>query len=517
MEDNLKNIIYKLHPIERKVLPFIEHEELEKIAKESQLTIEETKTAVQMLEEKGYAIVEKLDTNYISLDKYGKKYLNKKLPEIKLLEEVIKKPKKVSQLKLSKEEFNSAIGILKNNNLVNIKKEKELIISAKDYASSFIENFYNPLELFKEDIVEILLTDEQKEVYNQFKNRKGFLKKIKKTHYNIILTPKGEEISQEIKKKYMNLNLIETLDSSMLKTGSWKNKTFRHYETNIDVPIQDIGRRHPMIKANNILRDIFVEMGFQEMVGPMVESEFWCFDALWIPQDHPARDDQDTFFLDGIAQVEDDIKEKVRTMHEEGLKKGHTPKGEWSSDITKRRILRTHSTATSFRYLYNIGKKYQKGEYVDGKYFYVANNFRNETTDSTHLAEFFQAEGFIIGDNLSLADLMGFVKKYYEKLGIKKIRFKPTFNPYTEPSMEAHYYDEKMGKWYALINSGIFRRETLKPMGLENKTIIAWGMGASRVAALLSRKDSMRDITGATCDFKWLRERPIMKRQIVRK
>ena len=137
--------------------------------------------------------------------------------------------------------------------------------------------------------------------------------------------------------------------------------------------------------------------------------------------------------------------------------------------------------------------------------------------DATHLAEFFQGEGFIIGDNLALADLMGFVKKYYEKLGIKKIRFKPTFNPYTEPSMEAHYYDPKMNKWYALINSGIFRAETLEPFGLQNKTVIAWGMGASRVAALLAQKDSMRDITGATCDFEWLKTRPQMRREIVRR
>ena len=111
---------------------------------------------------------------------------------------------------------------------------------------------------------------------------------------------------------------------------------------------------------------------------------------------------------------------------------------------------------------------------------------------------------------------MGFIKEYYAKLGIDKIKFKPTYNPYTEPSMEAHYYDSKMKKWYALINSGIFREETLKPLGLSGKTIIAWGMGASRVAALLANKNSMRDITGATCDFDWLKNREMMTRRIVR-
>ncbi|MCA9496123.1 MAG: phenylalanine--tRNA ligase subunit alpha, partial [Nanoarchaeota archaeon] len=224
---------------------------------------------------------------------------------------------------------------------------------------------------------------------------------------------------------------------------------------------------------------------------------------------------QDTFYLDGKADVSKKHIESVKKLHEEGIKRTHTVKGDWSEDITKKRLLRTHSTATSFRTLSNLGEKLKKGENIDGKYFYVAHNFRNEAIDATHLAEFFQAEGFIIADNLSLADLMGFVKEYYAKLGINKIKFKPTFNPYTEPSMEAHYYDAKMDKWYALINSGIFRPETLKSFGLENKTVIAWGMGASRVATLLSGKTSMRDITGTTCDLEWLKTRPIMKREIV--
>jgi phenylalanyl-tRNA synthetase alpha chain len=303
----------------------------------------------------------------------------------------------------------------------------------------------------------------------------------------------------------------------MLKTGSWKDKEFRHYKADLEVPILDIGRRHPMMEANNVIRDVFVEMGFKEMQGPIIESEFWCFDALWIPQDHPARDDQDTFFLDGKAKVPTDYKEKVKTMHEEGIKRTHTAKDDFSDEITSRRILRTHSTATTFRTLHELSQKEKRGEDINGKYFYCAHNFRNEAIDATHLAEFFQAEGFIIGDNLSLADLMGFVKEYYAKLGITQIRFKPTFNPYTEPSMEAHYYDPKMDKWYALINSGIFRPETLKPLGLENKTIIAWGMGATRVAALLSKANNLRELTGTTCDLEWLKTRPLMNRTIVNK
>ena len=112
-------------------------------------------------------------------------------------------------------------------------------------------------------------------------------------------------------------------------------------------------------------------------------------------------------------------------------------------------------------------------------------------------------QGFVIGDGLTQADLMGFIKEFYSRLGIHKIRFKPTYNPYTEPSIEAHYYDEHKKKWYALINSGIFRPESLYPYGIK-KSIIAWGMGASRVASLLNNKNNLRELVGPTVDFDWI-------------
>ncbi len=517
MNEDLKKIIYKLHPLERKVLPYIKLRDINEISKKSSLSEGEVSTAISMLQEKKYLIVEKLEQNYIGLDKFGKKYLKGDLPEIKFLKKILKQEKKQSQLGLEPEEFSAAIGILKKEQLINIKKEDEMVFSATPKAGIYIDATENPLYHFEEDVLDILLSKDQKTVYESLKQRKGFLKTTKKIKQEVILTDKGEELAKEIHENYQNLELIDALSTDMLKTNTWKGYEFRHYEVKIDTPIQDLGRRHPMIEANNIIRDVFVEMGFKEMQGPIVESEFWCFDALWIPQDHPARDEQDTFFLDGTSSIPQQYMDEVKLMHEEGIKKTHTSKGDFSTDVTKRRILRTHSTATTFRTLYDLGQKAKSGEDIDGKYFYVAHNFRDEAVDATHLAEFFQAEGFIIADNLSLADLMGFIKEYYAKLGIHKIRFKPTFNPYTEPSMEAHYYDPKMDKWYALINSGIFRPETLRPLGLENKRIIAWGMGASRVATLLAGKTSMRDITGATCDIEWLKTRPLMTRNIVRR
>lgn len=513
----IREIVYSLQDLERKALCYAHLEELESIAKASSLSLAEVTTGLQLLQNRGLVELVHHEHKVIVLDKIGERFLGCDLPEIQVLKALGDKEVPLSKLALGKEELASALGVLKKEKLVEMQKKEELCLKASAKAKSYLlEHAENPLRLFQKAVPLDNLSSEQKEVFKSFQMRKGFLKEQVEKEFSVRLSAKGSEIAKALAGEFKDLVLLEKLSYDVLKEKSWKGKEFRHYDVSLDTPVQDIGRRHPMKEANAILKDIFVEMGFQEMEGPMVEAAFWNMDVLWIPQDHPARDEQDTFYLDGEAKLPSELVAKYKDMHETGIKKSHTPKGEWSEDIAKRRLLRTHSTATTYRMLAFLGEEAKKGKDINGKYFYVANNFRNEAIDATHLAEFYQAEGFIIGDTLSLADLMGFVKEYYAKLKIDTIRFKPTFNPYTEPSMEAHYYDAKLKKWYALINSGIFRPETLAPLGLSHKTIIAWGMGASRVATLLSGKESMREITGATCDFEWLRTRPLMKRSIVR-
>lgn len=504
---DIHKIIYSLHPIEKKT---ILQYHLNNFDENNPQFI----TGIQLLEQKNLSFYEKEENEIIELDKFGIEFLNKDLPEIQLLKNILDKEKKISQINLDKALIGSAMGELKKQDLIETRKEDELLIKAKPSAKEFLKNYENPLKEFSQEVHLNKLTQKQKDIFEQFKQRKGFLKKTTKKTFNFGLTKLGQIVAKEIEKNFKDQELLETLDSDILKEGTWRNKKFRHYDINTPTNIPQIGRRHPMLEANDILKNIFIEMGFKEMEGPMVESAFWNMDIMWIPQDHPARDEQDTFYLDSECEVPEELVEKVKKMHENGIKNTHTQKGDWSKNITKKQLLRTHSTATSFRTLEKLSKEQKKGKDINGKYFYLANVFRNEAIDATHLAEFYQGEGFIIGNDLSLADLMGFVKEYLAKLGFDKVKFKPTFNPYTEPSMEAHIYDEELDKWYALINSGIFRPETLKPLGIENKTIIAWGFGASRIAAKLAGKPSMREITGATCDIEWLRTRKQMNRRI---
>ena len=212
-----------------------------------------------------------------------------------------------------------------------------------------------------------------------------------------------------------------------------------------------------------------------------VESSFWNFDALFQPQQHPARDAHDTFFISDPATSDkfpQDYMERVKKVHSEG---GFGSQGygyDWSRDEASKNLLRTHTTAVSARMLYKLanGDKFEPQ-----KYFSIDRVFRNETLDATHLAEFHQIEGVIADYGLTLGDLIGVLYQFFTKLGIKKLRFKPAYNPYTEPSMEIFSYHEGLAKWVEIGNSGIFRPEMLLPMGLPpDVNVIAWGLSLER-------------------------------------
>ena len=511
--DEIVKVIYRLHPLARKSLQYLMENETTK-GEISQVILD----GAYFLEQERLATISTQSVEYIELDSLGSKFLQDELPEYQVLREIANTSKTVSQLNISQEIINSALGELKKLKLVEISKNEtnELVLTPTPKAQEYIDSYTNPLIEFKEPVISSQLNEDQQLVYNSLQKRKSFLKKPIQKSTQIFLTHRGEEVGKVLMKNFKDLELLETVSSQMLTKSSYKDKEFRHYDVSIPTTIKEVGRYHPMLEANDILTQIFVELGFKEMEGPIVESEFWCFDALWIPQDHPAREDQDTFYIGNVADVDQELIESIKTMHEEGIDESHTQKGDFKKNISKNTILRTHSTSTSFRTLHELGLKQEKGENIDGKYFYVAHNFRNEAVDATHLAEFFQAEGVLIADDLSLAGLIGFMKEFYSKLGLTNLKFKPTFNPYTEPSMEIHYFDPRMNKWYSIGNSGIFRPEVLRAFGLENKRIYGFGLGASRVATLLTQKNNMREITGATCDLEWIQNHAQLKRNILR-
>jgi len=246
-----------------------------------------------------------------------------------------------------------------------------------------------------------------------------------------------------------------------------------------------------LCKMMTEIRQILIIMGFQEMrTNRWVESSFWNFDSLFQPQQHPARDAHDTFFISSPANAQDiprDYLARVKAMHEVGGQGSTGWKYDWSEEEARKNILRTHTTAVSARTLHEMAQEYKKtGIFTPQKRFSIDRVFRNETLDMTHLAEFHQVEGFVADRNIGLGHLIGILREFFRSLGITGLKFKPAYNPYTEPSMEIFGFHPVLKKEVELGNSGIFRPEMLLPMGFPpDVTVVAWGIGVERTVAMM--------------------------------
>ena len=274
------------------------------------------------------------------------------------------------------------------------------------------------------------------------------------------------------------------------------------------------GYLHPLLKVRAEFRKILMEMGFQEMpTNKWVESSFWNFDSLFQPQSHPARDAHDTFFIKEPAlttSVPEDYYERVKTMHENGGAGSIGYRYDFKREEAMKNLLRTHTTAISSQMLYKLAN--QEGGFQPARFFSIDRVFRNETMDATHLCEFHQVEGLVADYDLSLGDLIGTIETFFKKIGITQLRFKPAFNPYTEPSMEIFGYHPDLKKWTEIGNSGMFRPEMLVPMGLpENVRVIAWGLSLERPTMIKYRIKNIRDLFGHKVDMARTRTAPICR------
>ena len=307
------------------------------------------------------------------------------------------------------------------------------------------------------------------------------------------LVKQGPEFALERKK------LEHDLTKEMLANGAWKTAAFKEYTLVSGAGnIPASGHVHPLLKVRRAFREIFLQLGFSEMpTNNFVESGFWNFDTLIQPQQHPARDAHDTFFMKTPAKANfapEDYVEKVKMMHEVG---GHGSVGHnyaWKREEADKNILRTHTTAVSARMLHKLAED----GFKPCKLFSIDRVFRNEAVDRTHLAEFHQVEGVVCDKGLTLGDLIGVIRQFFAQLGMTQVRFKPAFNPYTEPSMEIFAFHPMLGKWVEVGNSGMFRPEMLLPMGLpEDVNVIAWGLSLERPTMIMFGIDNIRDLFGS--------------------
>uniref|UniRef100_A0A8C3M4S4 phenylalanine--tRNA ligase n=1 Tax=Chrysolophus pictus TaxID=9089 RepID=A0A8C3M4S4_CHRPC len=299
----------------------------------------------------------------------------------------------------------------------------------------------------------------------------------------------------------------------LLEVGSWRKLPFKAYNFSALGLPPTCGHLHPLLKVRSQLRQIFLEMGFTEMpTDNFVESSFWNFDALFQPQQHPARDQHDTFFLQDPAEAPElpaSYMARVKKVHSQGGYGSQGYKYEWKVEEARKNLLRTHTTSASARALYHLARQ---GKFTPVKYFSIDRVFRNESLDATHLAEFHQVEGVVADRGLTLGHLMGILQQFFTKLGISKLRFKPAYNPYTEPSMEIFSYHEGLKKWVEVGNSGVFRPELLLPMGLpESVSVIAWGLSLERPTMIKYGINNIRELVGHRVNLQMVYDNPLCR------
>ncbi|CCF32679.1 tRNA synthetase class II core domain-containing protein [Colletotrichum higginsianum] len=332
---------------------------------------------------------------------------------------------------------------------------------------------------------------------------------------------KGPEFALEIKKEETDLT------ADMITSGSWKTANFKPYNFKALGADQNAGALHPLNKVRHEFRQIFFEMGFEEMpTSKFVESGFWNFDALFVPQQHPARDLQDTFYISDPKVADkpgpesaDDKKdyetywENVKQVHQDGKFGSIGYRYPWAADEAQRLVLRTHTTAISTAILHQLAsKKGPDGRPPPARYFSIDRVFRNESVDATHLAEFHQVEGVIADYGLTLGGLMEFMEIFFNKMGITDIKFKPAYNPYTEPSMEIFSFHKGLNKLVEIGNSGMFRPEMLEAMGLpKDMRVYGWGLSLERPTMIKYGISNIRELLGHKVDLNFIERNPAVR------
>lgn len=324
----------------------------------------------------------------------------------------------------------------------------------------------------------LLPVDEGLKLLNE---RKGILDVRERVERYASLSDKGRKMVEAGIEAVREANL---LTPEMLKDGSWRNVRFRPYDVTAAAEPVHPGKIHPLVSVFEKTRRVFLEMGFEETESGYVESSFWDFDALFQPQDHPARDMQDTFYVGRPASCrlpDADLVQRVRDTHESGGECGSIGwRYKWSKELSEKTVLRTHTTASTVRALAE-GSASGAGHGVSRKVFCVGPVFRRETVDYKHLPVFHQVDGIIIDEKATFANLLGTLEAFYRKMGFSKFQFRPAFFPYTEPSVEIFVWSDKKEDWVEMGGAGMFRPEVTEPLGCTSP-VLAWGLGLERLA-----------------------------------
>lgn len=466
------------------------------------------RAALALQENKLLKILEEAKT-VATLTSEGLAYAREGVPERRILKALYSAGGEASihqisgETGVSSETISLALGWLLKKKWAVLDKEKNVLnlteeTSTKEPPNGDDEKLLEFLAEKGKITVEELDKDLQ-EVVAVLKRRK-LLETKEKAIYTLELTNEGWKL---IEKGVKVAEEVTQLTPELIITGKWRQTKLKKFDVAAPGPKVYPGKVHPLQQIIQRAREIFLEMGFTEIRGPLVETAFWNFDALFQPQDHPAREMMDTFYLanpNAGKLPSKAIVDAVAKVHENGWVTGSKGWGyKWSSEEARKLVLRTHTTAETIKYLATHKRP-------PIKVFSVDRVYRNEQVTYKHIPEFHQIEGIVVDENVTLRDLMGTLKTFYAKFGLKKVEFWSCYFPYTEPSAQAMVYHPKLKRWMELCGMGMFRPEVLAPMGIKCP-VLAWGGGLERLAMIELGLDDIRMLYWNRLD--WVRRTPV--------
>lgn len=438
----------------------------------------------------------------------GDRYRREGLPEERIIalvraEGPLPMPQLSARLGLEPREVGSAYGALARAGVLAMDAARQVSITGRNTADSRVAALRGLLDRLaggRAVAAEEMSAAQREQAAAVSRKRgaaKGLVRALETETVSYLLTAAGRELRQAAAAAGLSGAEAAALTSAMLADGSWRQVTFRRYNVNSPPGRVLVGRRNPYAAYLDRVRDQLTGLGFEEFDGPLVETNFWCCDALFMPQFHAARDEHDVYFIKQpqyASHLPEPYLERVAAAHADGWRTGSRGWGyQFDRDFARRTILRSHGTVVSARTLTRAR--------VPGKYFGIMRCFRPDEVDASHLADFYQTEGIVLGEQVNLKTLLGLLKLFAEEVaGVASadVRYEPAYFPFTEPSVEVFVRHPTMG-WTELGGSGIFRPEVTRPLGID-VPVLAWGLGIDRMAMISLGIDDIRDLFSPDLD-----------------
>lgn len=479
---------------------------VDQICTASSLSHSAVERAARKLEKEKLLRVRKVRQTIVALNREGEDYARGGLPERRLLNSLIKLggnaaiSAAIASAKLETHLAPIALGWLLRKRWAKFDESRKTLWCEhlEEPEMGHDEQVLKQLREEKKVTAEKLRSEEKQAV--EILRRRKLLELKEKTLRILELSQKGRDM---VNRGLQIDEGISQLTPELIVTGKWRKIKLRTFNVKAPGSPRFPGKIHPLQQIIQRAREIFLEMGFAEIRGPLVETAFWNFDALFQPQDHPAREMADTFYLSipkaGKLPAKN-LVEAVAKTHEDGWTTGSTGwQYKWKPEEAKRLVLRTHTTSETIKHL-------SKHKNPPIKVFSVDRVYRNEALTNLHTAEFYQIEGIVADKGVSLRDLMGTLKGFYHRFGLKDVQFWPCYFPYTEPSAQAMVYVPKLKHWVELCGMGLFRPEVLAPMDIKYP-VLAWGGGLERLAMIELGLNDIRQLYENS--LAWIRRTPI--------